>query len=279
MFNRLKQALVKASQLFSKTRGVQEDDIEEILLQADIGVKYTAVIIDAIRRRKGDVLSALKEEIVRLLSMSKPQVGDDKPRIIMVCGVNGSGKTTTVAKLAQFYKRNDTILLVCGDTYRDAASEQLVIWATRTNVEVLASQKGQDAGAVVFDALEKARAKSIDTLIIDTAGRLHTRDDLMQEQKKIIRIVRKFRINGPHLNLLTIDASLGQNSIQQARVFKKEVEVNGLILTKVDGSAKGGAVIPICNELNLPILFLGIGEGMDDITEFDARTFVEALFS
>ncbi len=180
--------------------------------------------------------------------------------------------------MANLYSKKEKVILVCADTYRDASSEQLEIWAQRAGVEIVASQKGQDAAAVVFDAISKARAKSIDTILIDTAGRLHTRSDLMDELKKIRRVIIKLKPTGPDLNILTIDANLGQNSIQQARVFTQETGVNSLILTKFDGTAKGGAIIPICNELKLPVLYLGIGEDIEDIIEFDPHTFVEALF-
>ncbi|MBN2620044.1 signal recognition particle-docking protein FtsY [candidate division WOR-3 bacterium] len=278
MFNRFKQALKKATSLFSRTHGASFEEIESILLQADVGVKYTAMIMEALHESRNDTVTVIKREIVRLLQKSHPLIGDDRPQIIMVCGVNGSGKTTTVAKLAQWYRHHSRVILACADTYRDAASEQLAIWAQRADVEIVTSQKGQDAGAVVYDALAKAQAQSIGSVIIDTAGRLHTRGDLMEELKKIARVVTKFRPEGPHLSLLTIDANLGQNSIQQARVFKEYIGINGLILTKFDGTAKGGAVIPICNELELPVLFLGVGEGMDDLVEFDIEEFVTALF-
>jgi fused signal recognition particle receptor len=278
MFNKFKKALSKATQLFSRARGACISDVEEILLRADVGVKYTELILQKIKKNGGDLTETLKNEIVNLLNLPKPQIGTTNPVVIMVSGVNGSGKTTTVAKLANLYSKKEKVLLVCADTYRDAASEQLEIWAKRADVEIVTSQKGQDAGAVVFDAISKARAKSIDTIFIDTAGRLHTRSDLMEELKKISRVITKMKATGPDLNMLTIDANLGQNSIQQARIFTQEIGINGLILTKFDGTAKGGAIIPICNELRLPVLFLGIGEGIEDIIEFDPHAFVEALF-
>jgi len=220
----------------------------------------------------------LKKELVDLLGIDIPKIGIEKPTIVMVSGVNGSGKTTTVAKLANIYQQHERVILASGDTYRDAASEQLGIWALRVNVEIVTSQKGQDAAAVVFDTISRAKAKSIDRVLVDTAGRLHTRGDLMAELKKIRQVITKFRPQGPDLNILTIDANLGQNSIQQARVFTKEIGINGLILTKFDGTSKGGAIIPICNELNLPVLYLGIGEGLDDIVEFEPQLFVDTLF-
>jgi fused signal recognition particle receptor len=278
VFNRFKQALKKATSLFSRTRNAPLEEIEDILLQADVGAKHTQMIMEVLHKGAGDAETIIKGEIIRLLSKPLPPRSDDVPCIVMICGVNGSGKTTTAAKLAKYYQGDGTVLLVCADTYRDAASEQLSIWAQRAGVEIIASQKGQDAGAVVYDAMSKASARAIDTVIIDTAGRLHTRADLIEELKKVVRVIRKFRDQGSHYALLTIDATFGQNSIQQARVFKQEVGINGLILTKFDGTAKGGAIIPICDELSLPVLFLGLGEGIEDIAVFDPEDFVDALF-
>jgi fused signal recognition particle receptor len=278
MLNKLKRALSKASRLFSRTKDASVEEIEDILLRADVGVKYTAEILGHISKDGPELSGLLKNELVDLLSIDTPKIGIEKPIIMMVCGVNGSGKTTTVAKLANIYRQDGRVILASGDTYRDAASEQLGIWAHRMNVEIVTSQKGQDAAAVVFDTITRAKAQSMDRILIDTAGRLHTRGDLMAELKKIRQVITKFKPQGPDLNILTIDANLGQNSIQQARIFTRDVGVNGLILTKFDGTSKGGAIIPICNELNLPVLYLGVGEGLEDIIEFDAQVFVDTLF-
>ncbi len=278
MFNRLREALSKTTQLFSHTKGASITTIEEILLSADVGVKYTEIILDGVKMSRGDVVEALRHEIVSLLNLPKPSVEITKPVVIMVSGVNGSGKTTTVAKLAHLYKKRKKVILASGDTYRDAASAQLEIWAQRVGVEIVASQKGQDAAGVIFDTIAKAKGKSVDIVLVDTAGRLHTRTDLMSELKKIERVIKKLKPGGPDLNILTIDSTVGQNAIQQARVFSSEIGINSLILTKYDGTAKGGAIIPICNELRLPVLYLGVGEGMDDILEFDPHAFVAALF-
>lgn len=278
MLNKLRKALSKASQLFSQTKGASVTEIEDILLRADVGIKYTEEIMKRINKRSIDLGEALKRELIELLSIDVPEIGIEKPVIIMVCGVNGSGKTTTVAKLANLYQQHEKVILASGDTYRDAASEQLDIWAQRANVDIVVSKKGQDAGAVIFDTISSAKAKVIDKVLIDTAGRLHTRIDLMAELKKIRHVITKFRPRGPDLAILTIDANLGQNSIQQARVFTEEIGINALILTKFDGTSKGGAIIPICNELNLPVLYLGVGEGLDDIVEFEPVAFVETLF-
>ncbi|HEX7319301.1 MAG TPA: signal recognition particle-docking protein FtsY [bacterium] len=277
MLGRLKLALAKISGIFDRTRGAELAAIEEILLQADVGTACTKLIMDRISSASQKD-KAFKETVSKLINLPPPVVDNIPPRIIMISGVNGSGKTTTLAKLAWLYRQRGSVLLTSADTYRDAASEQLSIWAERAQVEVVRSRRGQDAGAVVFDALAKAKSQSIDAVLIDTAGRLHTRIDLIDELKKIRRVTMKCKPSGPDLNLLTIDATLGQNSIQQARVFKQELGVNGIVLTKFDGTAKGGAIIPICHELGLPILFLGIGEGLEDILEFNAADFVATLF-
>jgi fused signal recognition particle receptor len=278
MLGKLITKLTKLREVFSATRGASPGTIEDTLIRADVGVHYASVILQGVREKRGDALTALKEEITRLLSLPKPEMKGAPPYIIMVSGVNGSGKTTTVAKLANLYARRGAVLLASGDTYRDAAHEQLGIWARRIGVEVVGSQKGQDAASVVYDAVAKAASKSIEYVIIDTAGRLHTRTDLMEELKKILRVIKKFKPGGPDYNLLTVDATLGQNSIQQARTFAEGIELNGLILTKFDGTAKGGAIIPISNELRLPVLYLGIGESIEDIVEFEPTNFVQTLF-
>ncbi len=269
-----KKLLGKLSGIFSRGKISDISTLEQILLTADVGAKYTTLLLEKINCNP----ELLKKEILKIVDIQPPAVGNAKPIVILVCGVNGSGKTTTVAKLAHRYHQNGSVLLVSADTYRDAASEQLDIWAKKTGVEIIRSQKGQDAGAVVYDGLQKAIAKKIETVLVDTAGRLHTRIDLMEELKKIKKVVTKLKPEGPDLLLLTIDATFGQNSIQQAKAFKQELGVNGLILTKFDGTAKGGAIIPICSELKLPVLYLGIGEKLDDLIEFNPEEFVEALF-
>jgi len=278
LLERIRLTLARFRESFVRKEGAPLDVVEDALIQADVGIKYTETIMRKIAERKGDTMEALKDELLRLLAIPKPVPDGSSPIVVMVSGVNGSGKTTTVAKLANMYRQQGSVLLASGDTYRDAGHEQLEIWANRAGVEIVGSQKGQDAAAVVHDALSKALSGNIRHVLIDTAGRLHTRADLMEELKKIVRVVRKFKDSGPDYNLLTIDANLGQNSIQQARVFTQNIGINGLVLTKYDGTAKGGAIIPICNELHMPILYLCVGEGIDDIFEFDAKDFVEALF-
>lgn len=272
--SQIRKFLGKLAGVFSRLKLEDVSTLEQILLEADVGIKYTNMLIEKIEYNP----NALKEEILKLINISPPVIENKKPFVILVCGVNGTGKTTTVAKIAYLYQKKGTVLLVSADTFRDAATEQLDIWAQTVGVEIVHSHKGQDAGAVTYDAMQKAIVKNIDIVIIDTAGRLHTRNDLMEELKKIKRVITKLKPSGPDLCLLTIDATLGQNSIQQARIFTQELGVNGLILTKFDGTAKGGAIIPICNELKLPVLYLGVGEKIDDLIEFDARHFVEALF-
>jgi len=278
LLRKLKPTLFRLKEVFSQTRNASLEAVEDILIEADVGTKYTQDIMQKIQKGGGDRVEILKAELINLLSMPKPSPHATHPLVIMVSGVNGSGKTTTVAKLANVYRRRGSVLLASGDTYRDAAHEQLEIWAERMNVRIVGSRKGQDAAAVVYDAISKAMSKDISCVLIDTAGRLHTRIDLMEELKKIARVIKKLKPTGPDYNILTIDASLGQNSIQQARIFTKDVGINGLILTKFDGTAKGGAIIPICNELGLPILYLGVGEGIEDIIEFNPKDFVDALF-
>ncbi|UCD18754.1 MAG: signal recognition particle-docking protein FtsY [candidate division WOR-3 bacterium] len=277
MIKKFLPALSRIRSIFGQTGGGPLHSVVEILIQADVGVKYAEVIRAELEKAEGDRITVLREEIARLLSQPRPSRGVEAPVITMVSGVNGSGKTTTAAKLANLYRKAGTVLLVSGDTYRDAAHEQLNIWAQRADVEIVASQRGQDAGAVVHDAMSKAFAKKNSHVVIDTAGRLHTRADLMEELKKIVRVIIKFRPKGPDYNILTIDANLGQNSIQQAKIFTEAIAVNGLVLTKFDGTAKGGAIIPICNELRLPVLYLGVGEGIEDIVEFDPEDFARSV--
>lgn len=278
MISKLRPNFSKLREIFRRTRNAPDEAIEDALIEADVGIKYTQFIMQKMQNAGGDHLVVLREELVNLLDLPKPQSPTELPLIAMVSGVNGSGKTTTVAKLANLYNGQGAVLLASGDTYRDAAYEQLGIWAEQVGVEIVGSQKGQDAAAVVYDAMSKAIRKNIRSVLIDTAGRLHTRSDLMEELKKILRVVKKFKENGPDYNLLTIDATLGQNSIQQARTFTEDIGINGLVLTKFDGTAKGGAIVPICNELCLPVLYLGVGERIEDIIEFDAREFVKNLF-
>jgi fused signal recognition particle receptor len=198
----------------------------------------------------------------------------------MVVGVNGSGKTTTVGKLAYLYRRQGkSVIVAASDTYRDAAAPQLQVWTERAGVEIVYSERGQDAAAVAFDAITRARSQNADLVLVDTAGRLHTRRDLMDEVKKIKRVIGKVREDAPDEIWLVLDATVGQNGIAQARTFNAELELTGIIVTKLDGTAKGGVLIPIVDELKLPIRYIGIGEELEDLQPFSAREFVQALFS
>lgn len=275
-FERFKRALGRLTSVFARVDDTDPETLESLLLQADVGVKYTRMIVERIRHETNK-RAALRSEISRLLTVEAPQASRGAPLVIALSGVNGSGKTTTAAKLAHRYGGSGSVLLVSADTYRDAASQQLAVWADRTGVEVIRSIPGQDAAAVTYDALNKAMTRPYDTVIIDTAGRLHTRVDLLEELSKIHRVIAKFKPAGAEMNLLTIDATTGQNAIQQARVFAAQVRVNGLVLTKFDGTAKGGAIIPIVNELGLPVRFLGLGEGLEDLVDFDPAQFAAAI--
>jgi len=267
--------------LLGRLQGPAED-LEAALLAADVGVKATQYLLDRLPARGEDRLPALRAEVVKLLSPATagghPPDRDRRPEVIMIVGVNGSGKTTTVGKLAQRLRRQGrSVLVAASDTYRDAAAPQLQIWAERAGVEIVYSERGQDAAAVAFDAIARARAQGAELVLIDTAGRLHTRKDLMAEVKKIKRVVNKARPGAPDEILLVLDATVGQNGIIQARAFDAELGLTGLIVTKLDGTAKGGVLLPIALELHLPIRYVGVGEGLDDLDEFSAEDFARAL--
>jgi fused signal recognition particle receptor len=222
----------------------------------------------------------LQEEIIRFLEVpAQTSNQTSKPLIILVIGVNGVGKTTTVGKLAHQYRMaGKKVMLVAGDTFRAAAGEQLEIWAKRSQAEIIRQKEGSDPSAVVYDALQAARARGIDIVLIDTAGRLHTRINLMEELKKIHRTIQKEFPEGPHQTLLVLDATMGQNVISQAKIFNEALAITGIILTKLDGTAKGGIVVGICQELKIPISQIGIGEKVDDLQPFNPREFVQAIF-
>jgi fused signal recognition particle receptor len=265
------------------------DELEELLIAADVGVATTQKLMEKVKRRvrveklsEGTLVRAtLKEEMVNLLKVDGGAGGIPKSagtQIILVVGVNGSGKTTTIAKLAHGFKNEGKkVILAAADTFRAAAIDQLKLWGERVGVEVVAHQPGGDPGAVVYDALQAARNRQAEVVIIDTAGRLHTKFNLMEELKKIKRVAGKYDM--PQEVLLVIDATTGQNGLAQARHFTEAVEVNGIFLAKLDGTAKGGIVLAICDELKIPITYIGTGEQLDDIADFDADTFVEAIFS
>lgn len=266
------------------------EDIETQLLLADVGVETTRKIVDnlasAIERDAltdaNALLAQLKMELKTILDTNQGDFLIDAQRapfVILVVGVNGAGKTTTIGKLAKRLQTNNmSVMLAAGDTFRAAAVEQLQVWGERNNVPVIAQQSGSDSASVVYDALDSARAKQIDVLIADTAGRLHNKDHLMEELKKVVRVMGKIDSSAPHEILLVLDASTGQNAVAQAQTFKKAVGVTGVAVTKLDGTAKGGVLFAIKEQLGLPIRFIGVGEALEDLRPFDADEFVEAIF-
>jgi fused signal recognition particle receptor len=265
------------------------DELEETLITADVGVQTTESLMDTLRERvqaegltRGSELrDALKEELEILLGDPEPLVFSDTSPIsvYLVVGVNGVGKTTSIAKLANLLKRQKhRVLLAAGDTFRAAATEQLRTWGERIGVQVVAHQHGADPAAVVYDAMQAAQARGADVLIVDTAGRLHTKYNLMEELKKIVRVLQKYDPEAPHEVLLIVDATTGQNGFIQAKQFVKDAGVSGVILTKLDGTARGGIAFAIAAELGLPIKYVGTGESGNDIAPFDAQDFVDALF-
>jgi fused signal recognition particle receptor len=265
------------------------EELESRLLTADVGVEATEHILSGLQKRVArnelqDVsalIAALRTSIVEILApCAKPLVIDERhqPHVVLVVGVNGSGKTTTIGKLARrLADDGHSVMLAAGDTFRAAAIEQLNVWAERTGSEFAAQQAGADPGAVVFDAMQSARSRHTDVLLADTAGRLHSQSHLMEELKKVKRVIQRVDSTAPHEVLLVLDANQGQNALSQAVQFNEAVGVTGLVLTKLDGTAKGGIVIAIARRLGLPIRFIGIGEGLEDFGEFDAEAFAAAL--
>lgn len=264
------------------------EELEEVLVSADLGVQTSLRLIDQLRGRVrrqelGDAAAlkaALKEGIAQVLAQAAaPPQRDQRPHVVMVVGVNGVGKTTTIGKLAhRFVSEGRSVRLAAGDTFRAAAGEQLAVWAQRSGCDLVGGKHGADPSAVAYDALEAALSRERDLLIIDTAGRLHTKVNLMEELKKIQRVLAKRLPGAPHEVLLVLDATTGQNALQQARLFHQAVPLTGLVLTKLDGTAKGGVVVAIADELKLPICFVGLGEGLEDLRPFSPAEFVEAIF-
>jgi len=266
------------------------EDLEEALIAADVGVASTSALIAGLKQKvkrggaeNSDEVRQLLAETVREMitsSAGSPSLMlAARPAVLLVVGVNGSGKTTTIAKLTRhFQKEGMKVLLAAADTFRAAAAEQLMIWGERLGVQVIHQKPGADPAAVAFDAFQAAKARGFDLLIIDTAGRLHNKANLMQELEKIGRVLKKIDATAPHEVLLVLDANTGQNMIQQARVFQEVSGVTGLVLAKLDGTAKGGAVISVCHELKLPLRFVGLGEKLEDLDVFDPADFASALF-
>lgn len=299
-FGRLKERLSRTSNhitegvtsLVMGKKAIDADVLEELetqLLTADVGVEATTEIIDDLtgrmkRKQLGDVealFDALREDMLKILTpVSQPLQLDaaHKPYVILMVGINGAGKTTTIGKLAKrFQNEGKSVLLAAGDTFRAAAVEQLQTWGERNNVPVVAQQRSADPASVAFDAVQAAKARNVDVLIIDTAGRLHTQTNLMEELKKIKRVMAKLDETAPHEVLLVLDASIGQNALIQAEQFNKAVGVTGLTLTKLDGTAKGGVIFAIAKRLGIPVRLIGVGEGIDDLRDFEAAEFVDAL--
>ena len=264
------------------------EELEEVLIEADVGVATTDRLVSRARERvrqegagnADEVLGLLREEMVPLLRKNGEAPAAGYPHVILVVGVNGVGKTTTIAKMANLFKeQGKRVLLAAADTFRAAAIEQLQRWGDRLGVEVIAHQPGADPGAVAFDAMQAARARNADILIIDTAGRLHTKSNLMEELRKVHRVIKRVDETAPHEVLLVLDATTGQNALLQAKAFTEAVGVTGIVLAKLDGTAKGGIVFAISEALRLPLRYLTVGEKPDDLVAFEPEAFVDALFA
>lgn len=301
-FERLKESLSKTSaslgegmaSLFLGKKAIDDDLLEELethLLTADVGVEATGLIVSnltkkVMRKELADseaLYKALQQELGELLKpVEQPLVIDTErqPFVILVVGVNGAGKTTTIGKLAKrLQNQGKKVMLAAGDTFRAAAVEQLQVWGERNQIPVIAQHTGADSASVIFDALQAAKARGMDVLIADTAGRLHTKDNLMEELKKVRRVLGKLDASAPHETLLVLDAGTGQNALNQAKQFHQTVELSGLALTKLDGTAKGGVIFALAKQMQLPIRYIGVGEGIDDLRPFVADDFVRALFA
>ncbi|MCK8827108.1 signal recognition particle-docking protein FtsY [Natroniella acetigena] len=299
LFKRLKDGLSKTREgfvsqiqnLFSLYSSIDDElyeDLEEILIQADVGVHTTMKLVDQLKtevkerkiKEPEELIEIFQKQLCQLLSQDVEQVEEsDQPTILMVVGVNGVGKTTTIGKIAQRAKNAEKdVLLAAGDTFRAAAIDQLTAWSNRVGTEVIAHQEGADSAAVAYDAVQAAKSRATDLLIVDTAGRLHTQANLMEELKKIKRVIVREAEGIKVEVLLVLDATTGQNAISQAKLFNQEVDVDGIALTKLDGTAKGGVVIAIMDELGIPIKLIGVGEDLEDLQDFEPETFINALF-
>lgn len=300
-FKRLRQGLKRTRSSLSENlaslvlgkKTIDDDLLEEVetlLLTADVGTEATTAIIDRLTERTSRkelkdpeaLLNALQEDLLTIIEpCQQPLVVDTskKPYVLLMVGVNGSGKTTTIGKLAKRYKDEGLkVMLAAGDTFRAAAIEQLQVWGERNEIPVIAQQSGSDSASVIYDAFSAAKARGMDLLIADTAGRLHTQDNLMAELEKIKRVLAKLDPEAPHEVLLVLDAGIGQNTLLQIEHFQKTVDVSGLVLSKMDGTAKGGIIFAVAKRFGLPIRFIGVGEAIEDLRSFEAKDFVDALF-
>lgn len=302
LFGRLKQGLSRtranlSNELANLVLGKKViddellEDIETLLLTADIGIEATQTIIDDLTARTSRkeltdpqaLFEALQSELVDILTPCVQPLdisADKRPFVILMAGVNGAGKTTTIGKLAKHYQaQGKKVMLAAGDTFRAAAVEQLQIWGERNDIPVVAQHTGADSASVIYDAIEAAHARNIDILIADTAGRLHTQSNLMEELKKVKRVIQKLDPSAPHETMLVLDAGIGQNAVNQTKQFNEAISISGLTLTKLDGTAKGGIIFAIAKQFGIPIRFIGVGEGIDDLRPFQADEFVAALFA
>ena len=296
LLDRFKKGLSRTARLFDVRswlgRKVDQDflgRLESTLIQADVGVKATAKVVDRVREAYADrtadeeLIELVKGELKSLLADPRPGsliVSASKPTVYLIAGINGSGKTTSIAKLAQRLKNEGkTILLAACDTFRAAAADQLTIWAERSGSDIVRGAPNADPASVAHDACDRALARGVDVLIVDTAGRLHTQSHLMRELEKVRQVIARKIAGAPHEVLLVLDATNGQNAIRQAEVFTKSIGCTGVIMTKLDGTAKGGVVVAVRQTMKLPIKFIGVGEALDDLQPFDADTFVESLFT
>ncbi|MCK4619185.1 MAG: signal recognition particle-docking protein FtsY [Desulfobacterales bacterium] len=299
-FERLKKGLSKTreilstdiDELFTGKREIDDsllEELEELLITSDIGVRTSMELIQKISKKSSKISdanqlkNALKEEMLSLLNLQTPkqipEAASAKPRVIMVIGINGVGKTTTIGKLAaKFNSEGKKVLIAAADTFRAAAVEQLVIWADRADAQIVKHKDNADPASVAYDSIEAAIARGMDVVLVDTAGRLHTKVNLMEELKKIKRIISKKLAGAPHEILLVLDATTGQNALSQAKLFDDALGVTGIALTKLDGTAKGGVVVSICNTLKIQLKYIGIGENIDDLQDFNSKEFVDALF-
>ena len=299
-YARLKQGLSRTrgqlssglGSLFLGRKVIDADLLEELestLLMADVGIEATTHIVEQLTAQvsrkelaNGEaLLKALKQALTTMVGPCEKAMtfAAMAPTVILMVGVNGAGKTTTIGKLAQRYKaEGKSVMLAAGDTFRAAAVEQLQVWGERNDISVVAQHTGADSASVIFDALQAAQARSVDVLIADTAGRLHNKDNLMEELKKVVRVMKKLNPNAPHEVMLVLDATMGQNAVAQAEHFKAAVDVSGITLTKLDGTAKGGVIFAIAHKLGIPIRYIGVGESLEDLRPFEAAPFVNALF-